>query len=216
LTNDELEALVYQHLPRPFLRRALQAVFLAHRLAWEECAAQFPTTEATNVRGFYRRGKLESLLRDAAAAFPGVSSRTCKADHSNWNHVEVLGGPVLLTEHAVQFPGELVTHADWRDTLAESNQQYLWKKTTPREDAPLYVLLLHSASHWLVPATAVQYGHLPQSCHLAFPSPDLDGYQHVVNLFMLFPKLVEAQLPQDWDREARVLFFRKSRRIASA
>jgi hypothetical protein len=216
VTNDELEAITYQHLPKAFLRRVVQAVFLAHRVAKDEVASQFPPTEGANVLGFYRRGKLEANLRDAALAFPGVGSRTQKADHSNWNHIEVVGGPVVLTEHAVQVPGELVSHAEWRAALAASNQQRLWSKNPIPDDAPLYVLLLHSASHWLTPAEATKYGHLPQSCHLAYPSPDLESYQHTINLFMLFPKVVEAHMPEEWDREARVRFFRRSRRVASA
>lgn len=216
VTNDELEAVTFQHLPKPFLQRVLQAVFLAHQVAKDECFSQFPPTEATNLVGFYRRGKLEANLRDAAQAFSGVSSRTRKADHSNWNHIEVIAGPVVMTEHAVRLPGELVSHADWRADLARSNQQRLWTTDTVADDAPLYVLLLHSASHWLTPAEAAKYGHLPQACHLAYPSPDLDGYQHMINLVTAFPHIVESHLPAEWDAEARVRYLRRSRRVASA
>ncbi len=216
MTGEDLEALTFRHLPKTFLQRVLQAVYLAHRVATDECRSQFPPEEATNVVGFYRRGKLEAYLRDAAKSFPGIEPHTAKADHSNWNHVEIRGGPVVLTEHSVQWPGAVVTHADWRMNLARSNQIRLWGDDLIPDDAPLYVVLLHSPSRWLQAEDALKYGHLPQSCHLAYPSPDFDDYQHMINLFYLFPGIVGAHMPAEWDTEARVRYLHRSRRVASA
>lgn len=214
MTGDELEQLFFRHLPRPFVERTFRAVFAAHRVAWDDCRASFAETEAQNVLGYYRRGKVEGYLRDTADLFPSVSAVVC-APRSSWNHTEIRSGPVVLTENTVQTPCALVEKAEFRLTLAESNQLALWDVAVP-EDAPLYALLLHSRSKWETIDKRRKYGHLPGSAYIAFPSRDLEFYLHEINLFERFPEIVATHMPEEWDKEARLHYLDRARKAASA
>jgi hypothetical protein len=165
--------------------------------------------------GLRRHRKLEGYLRDVAARFPQLTATVSKADNSNWNHTEVHGGPVILTENSVQTPCALVEKAEFRLTLARSSQLTLWEEPRPTK-APLYALLLHSRSQWDTPDERQKWGHLPGSAYLAFPAPDLERYVHEINLFEKFPEIVQAHMPQEWDTEAEVLYVARARKVRSA
>lgn len=213
LTTEELERLTFRYLPEDFLRRALRAVFLAHRLSWEECSSAFAAPEAENVQPYYKRGKLEGYLRDMADSFPGVSARVIRAEQSNWFHTEVVAGPVILTENAVPTPCALVEKADFRVTLAESAQGTLFPDERVGPDSPLYVLLLHSKSRWDTDEEWKKYRHLPGSAYIAYPAPKLDHYVHEINLFARFPEVVHAHLPAEWGGDAQLRYINRARRM---
>lgn len=215
MTAEDLEAFTYRHMPESFFRAALKGVFQAHEVARKDCRAAFADTEAENVLGYYRRGKLEGYLRDIAARFPNLTATVSKAENSNWNHTEVHAGPVILTENSVQTPCAPVEKAEFRLTLARSSQMTLWDEPRP-EDAPLYVLLLHSRSKWDTPAARQRWGHLPESAYLAFPSPDLNSYVHEINLFKKFPDVVLDHLPAEWDDDAQVRYFQQASKVRFA
>ena len=206
MTPDELESLTYRHLSLDFVRRATQAVFMAHEVAWEESLSTFANTEAENLRPFIRRAKLEAYLRDAAEIVRGVDASVVRTPKRNWWwHTEITAGPVILTQSAVDSPAALVRRAEFRLTLARNNQLSLFGDNLD-QDSPLYVLLLHSRSVWPSVERTRVYGHLPGSAHLAFPSHDLTRYLHRVNLFDLFPDVVDANLPNAWDEQARISY----------
>jgi hypothetical protein len=215
VTGDELEAIVFRHMSPKFFERLLRAVFAAHKVAAEECSANFKKTEAENILGQYRRAKLEGFMRDVAD-MEGVTSRVERSRLGAWNHTELQSGPVVLTASTVQAPCDLVEESEFRNTLAESNQGVLWPEPgdKPSPDAQLYVLLLHGRSRWL--QNQSQYRHLPGSAYLAFPLPDLSGYAHEINLFDMFPHVVDSHLPQEWDTEAKVryLFYARKSSVA--
>jgi hypothetical protein len=212
MSGLELERFTYRHLSEDFWKRALQAVFTAYRVSWDECASGFAETEARNVQPYYKRGKLEGYLRDVAAMFPGVTTEVIRADQSGWFHTEVRSGPVVLTENSVPTPCALMEKAEFRLTLARSSQGVLFEDERLTEGPALYVLLLHSRSVWQEPESYRKYRHLPGSAYIAFPSPTLDHYIHEINLFAKFPGVVEAHLPQEWDQDARLRYRDNSRR----
>jgi hypothetical protein len=216
VTDAELEAILFRHMPSKFFERLLRAVFAAHKVAAEECAANFKPPETDNILGLYRRAKLEGFMRDTAA-MEGVDAQVARSRMSAWNHTELRSGPVILTASSVQSPCDLVEEADFRVTLARDNQGVLWPEPDdePSPDAPLYVLLLHSKSRWRH-EDQMRYGHLPGSAYLAFPLPDLSGYAHDINLFDRFPRVVDALLPQEWDQEAKVRYLLNTRKAAIA
>lgn len=216
MTGDELESLTFRHMPEVLFGRLLRAVFAAHQLASENCRNEFAETEAMNVRGYYRRAKLEGFMRDTADMVAGVESRVVRGD-GNWNHTELRSGPVVLTASSVAKPCGPVDIAEFRETLARDNAQRLWHEPgdVPPADAPLYALLLHSKSAWVTPEEWRDFGHLPGSAYLAFPSPDLGSYVHEVNLFDRFPEVIEAHKPQSWDEAATVSYLRNARRTLS-
>lgn len=215
MTGDEIERLAFQYVPEAFFRRALQAVYAARRLAWDDCRSRFADTEAANARPYVTRAMLEGSLRDAAGLTPGLVATVLKAEKGGWFHTEVRGGPVVLTQSSVSSPCALVDMSEFRRTLARSNQGVLWRE--PDDDTgPLYALLLHSRYQWTDKEDRERHGHLAGSAYVAFPAADLDEYIHVINLFERFPDVVAANMPEDWDREAQVRYLDRARRAASA
>ena len=217
MTGRELESSTFKHVPEAFFGRLLRAVFAAHRISLDECRGAFSESELRNVLPYYRRGKLEAYMRDAADMVPGIVSNVVLGE-GNWNHTELRCGPVVLTASAVPAPCALVERAEFRQTLARDNAQRLWLEPgdIPPDDAPLYVLLLHSRSRWPTRDEWLEFRHLPGSAYIAFPSPYLDSYVHEVNLFERFPQIVEAELPQSWDQEARIRYVSSARKAGAA
>jgi hypothetical protein len=211
---NQLEAMFFEHVPEQFCRRALRMIFDARRRAWDHCKAEFPPTEAENVRPWYVRGKVETQLRDVADlhATDGMTHRVLKAPGSGWNHTEVMAGPVLLTAGAVQTPCGPINKADFRLGLAASNQGSLFDSGPMGEN--LYVMLVHSGYRSMSASDQAKYGHLPASAYLAFPAADLDSYLLEVNLFDRYPDIVQASLPQEWNKEAIVRFMYDARKTS--
>lgn len=206
----EAESLFFEHIPERFCRRALSMIFDARRRAWDDCNARYAPTEAENVRPWVTRGEVEGGLRAAADLHDGMSHRVVKASGSGWNHTEVLAGPVLLTAGAVQSPCGPVNKADFRLSLAASNQGSLFDGGPM--GSHMYVMLLHSGFRSYLPDVQRKFGHLAASAYLAFPAADLDSYVAQINLFDRFPDIVEGALPQEWDQEAVVKFMYNARR----
>jgi hypothetical protein len=216
VTGDELDEILFRHMRPRLFERLLRAVFAAHKVAAEECAANYKKPEFDNMLGFCRRAKLEGFIRDATE-MGGIAASAVRSRLSNWNHNEVWSGPVVLTASSVQSPCDLVEEAEFRSTLARSNQGVLWPEPgdDPEPDAPLYVILLHSKSQ-LPHEDQARHGYLPSSAYLGLPLPDLFGYAHEINLFDRFPHVVDSLLPQDWDKEAKVRYLLNARKGLAA
>ena len=213
MTRQELEQFAFLHLPPEFWKRALQSVFQAHNVSWQDCGSNFAATEAENVQPYYKRGKLEGYLRDVAALFPGITTQVIRAEQSNWFHTEVRAGPLVLTENSVPTPCALVEKADFRLTLARDAQGTLFPDERLTDESPLYVLLLHSKSRWDDPSDYREHRHLPGSAYIAFPSADLKHYLHEINLFEMFPEVVAAHTPKTWNHEATQRYLHRARKI---
>jgi hypothetical protein len=211
-TNAELEELFFSQVPDSFLRRALGAVFLAHRVSLEECRARFAATEAANLRGFYRRAAMEGYLRDAADLSAELATRVVQGEKGSWFHTEVLGGQTIVTAHTVPHAGALVRKADFRIALAQTNEPTLFDRVIEEEELPpLYAMLIHSRSRWETREEREKFSHLPGSTYLAFPAHSLDYYIHKVNLFDRYPDIVAAHEPDDLDGIAKMRYVQRSR-----
>lgn len=216
MTHAEIEELTFAHIPEAFFGRLLRAVFMAHQVASEDCQKAFAQTEAKNVAGLYRRGKLEGYMRDAADMAPGIDHQVVPGE-GGWNHTELRSGPVVLTASSVQSPCEMVEEADFRESLAHENPPRLWDEPDdlPPVDIPLYALLLHSKSRWVSPDEQREFGHLPGSAYLAYPSPGLKFYVHEINLFERFPEIVAGLTPQAWNQDVLLRYIGNARRGAT-
>jgi hypothetical protein len=198
-----LENSVSAHLPEPFLASVVRSVFLARQMAHQACRTEFDDTEALNVEPFYLRGKVESLLRDAAKLHKGLG--TSVVNSSGWNHTEISAGPIVLTAHAVDSPCAMVHDAMYRKSLAESQASFF----DPAEQIPgarLYALLIHSPFNPIPGRGRREFGYLPGSVYLAFPEVALKRYAHAINLYDKFPALIESLLPKEWDEKARLAY----------
>lgn len=206
MNSSDLETVFFEYVPEQFCRRVLRMIFNARRSAHDHCRAEFPPSEADNVRPWYTRGKVETQLREVTDlhAADGMTHQVLRAPKSGWNHTEVAAGPILLTAGAVQTPCGLVDKADFRLGLARSNQDTLFEDGDV--GSRIYVMLLHSPFRSTDPSEDAKYAHLPGSAYLAFPASDLDSYLHTINLFDKYPDIVKDNLPQDWDDSAIVRF----------
>lgn len=218
MTPEEIETALLAATPKSLWPRLVKATFHAYKRAHDVCEAEYQKPEQKLMLGFSRRAKLEEYLRDVARMEPGVEAAHVRGAGHPWDHTELRSGNVVLTAKAVDKPGAMVDMADYRTTLAEENPLQLFEEPGKRSagGSTLYAILLHSPSHWVAREDRLAYGHLPGSLHVAFPSSSAKHYLHTVDLFERFSPVVEQMLPNAWDREARVDFLRKSRRVVAA
>ncbi len=216
MTGDELERLTFRHMPESMFEGLLRSTFVAHATTVDEVAAAFDETERSNVAPYYRRGKLEGLMRGVAALQDGVSARIVRTK-GGWKHTQLWSGPVVLTANTTQTPCGRVEPSEARISLAQDAQGLLWPEPgdEPSEDAPLYAMLLHSRSYWNSADERQRFGHLPGSAYLAYPAPDWSGYVHRVDLFEKFPAVVASYLPQDMPDEIKLRYIHASRHTAT-
>jgi hypothetical protein len=161
--------LFWQQVPRGFLLDSVKCLFKSYEAGYEDCS-QLPNEEAHDLRPYCRRAHFEAGWRDTAARHKGqgvvASAHHNKAN--NWNHTHVRCGQVVLTQSAVEFPTQMVRHAEFREGYARSNQLSLFDPAVPPSpDAPLYCILLHGVS---------DDPRIPLFVRIVFPTPDCSGY----------------------------------------
>ncbi len=205
----DLEATLFEHLPETFFRRAVDMVFDGHRRAHDAAYSQYAAAEAKNFRPYAKRANVETGLGAVADLHEsdGVTHRAV-AGGGNWNHREVTAGPVVLTCASTRTPCGLLPAAGYRLELAATTNGTL----LDIEGERVYAMLLHSNYHPKNADDAHKFGHLPGSCYLAFPEPDLKSYMHEINLFDRYPDTVKAQLPPEWDDAAVVGYLFNARK----
>lgn len=214
MTNQELEDMLFAGFPPAFWRRFIPGLYLAYRTSWERAHADYERTqERANVIPVTRRGKVEEALRGAADLVPGVTPNDVKA--GSWNHIEAEGGGVVLTQNRVPYPCAVVPEANYRATLAESNQLTLWPTSKP-DGTKLFAVALHSGYEGENAEDRARHGYLPGSLYVAFPHPDLLSYVHDVNILERFNGVVARQLPSDWDGQATLKYFERTRKLIIA
>jgi hypothetical protein len=212
-----LERIFFEHFGEPFVKSAMEAVFLARRDAWDYCGGHYDYPEARNTRPWMVRGNLEQLLR-AAAERHGLESKVAeKPDTEFWYHTEVLAGPCTLTAATVPSPGAMVRASDYRRGLAFSGQGELFPhEARPDKSASIYyVILLHSRYRGNK-SEEQKYGHLPGSIYLAWPARDCQGYVHTVNLIERYQDVALRHTPKEWEEEAVLRYLRAARKFGIA
>lgn len=161
------DRLFWQEVPRGFLRDAVKCLFRSYEVACDECS-QLPNEEAHDLRPYARRAHFEAGLRDIAGRHRGVVASVHRNKAKNWSHTHIRCGQLVLTESAVEFPAQIVRHAEFRKTYARSNQFLLFESAVPPSaDAPLYCILLHGVS---------SDPRVPLFARIVFPLPHCGGY----------------------------------------
>lgn len=208
-----IDRAITEHVPDEWLRSVVKMIFLAKKLTYDHCRAEFSAKAATNVSTYYCRGKVQDLLFDSAALVPGFEASFI--DASGWKHVEIMVGPLTMTAHLVDYPCAMVDPAEYRRSLAES-QPSLYGPADMIPDAKLYGLFVYGPYRGRDRHDAAQYAYLPGSIYLAFPEAAMKRYAHRINLFERFPNLIESLLPKEWDKEARLIFKWQARQTRTA
>jgi hypothetical protein len=215
MDEREIEDLTYHHFPRPVVRDLTRSVFVGRKRAWDHCSEAFAAPEADNVRPFYGRGVIEGLMRGVAERHGQIVPEVLRQQGQPWNHTELISGPVVMTAASVQRPLDLVDPADYRRSLAGNPQTQFepFEEAAP-ENGRLYVILLHSRSYWTTIEERRDFGFLPGSVYLAYPTAELESYRHWVNLFDEFPAVVKDHTPQEWDEVTLARYVERSRKTA--
>lgn len=97
---------------------------------------------------------------------------------NNFSYTEVRAGRVIITASAAENGSQIVKHAQFRDTYARTNQGILFPECEPKEDAPLYAILVYGTGSIASP--------LPTFVDFAFPEPRQETYAHRIRLFDRF------------------------------
>lgn len=212
MSQQEIGELVFAAFPQSFRRRLVQGAYAAHQSAEDEAYRTFADTEAKNVVGNLRRGYIETNLRGAAELDDALTAEVKRIPGTGWNYTEVRssGDGAVLVAKSVTTPGAMIDQADYRETLAEKNQLALWDEVEQVDEAPLFVVLIHSRYSVVAPSSDRDIRGLLGSAYLVCPLPESKHYLWEWNLVKEFPDVVEANLPQSWNEVAKLRYVRYS------
>ena len=127
----------------------------------------------------WRRALVEANLRNIAPRFGATATAELNST-KNHSHTSIQAGRFILTESAVETPGQVVRKAEFRATYARYNQFSFFDDTSPpQEGAPIYCILLHGVS---------DDPRVPLFVQIKFPGPDCRGYieGNTIDLFAEF------------------------------
>lgn len=207
---DEMESQVVEHLTEDFLTSSIRAIFAAREHAHKLCMSNFEPAEADNLRPLIARAKLNEYLRGVAARLPDCIAAVERSKGSSIKRTQFRSGPVSLTAHAVQEPCGPVKKYEYRHSLAQGIWPTLFDVEPERAADTLYVVLLHGPYRQRNLADGTTYDYLPGSIYIAFPTLELGGYAHRVNLVARYNALVNSLLPNEWDDQAKLSYRRWS------
>lgn len=195
---------------RPFLRRALQGLYLACEEAKTYVETEHEPPEAASLFGTVRRAKLEASLR-GAAPLTGLEGHIIGSAGTHWKHTEIRtpDESVVITAARVDRPGAMPPKADYRTTLATDGQLAFLPEPEEQRADSVYALLIYSNSVWDRNEESRRWRHLPGSAHLAFPNASVRHYVHIVDLFTMFPEVVKASTPAEWDASTLNLYIKR-------
>jgi hypothetical protein len=179
---------LFEHeVPLPFINDTVRLLFEAYPRAFEVCRSM-PREVAQDYRGHLRRALIEE--RWPLVAQRHRSSGVWASYQSNQRRTsyftQVVCGRVVLTQSCVDTPETIVRRAEFRNTLARSNQRDLFgDDPPPLPSDPLYALLIHGEN---------QRRRQPYFAHVVFPAPDCRSYLARIDLFALCHALVDPLL----------------------
>lgn len=174
-------------VPARYLGDCLLGLFEDYLSSAEFCSDRFEKTEAINILPFYRRGMIESRLRECITKHKGMKACVERDDSGFWNHTVITAGDCMITQSTVRNPSENVRSSYARLTYAEpDNQRYLdesFKPVTPSRQGFVYGILVHGREK--------SEKFFPAFAQIVFPRRNLDGYySRRIDLFAEFPEIV--------------------------
>jgi hypothetical protein len=179
-------------VPERFLRDIAHGI--ADAYASREPFRWFPPPEMHDVWPHNRRALIEARLREIAGGYPEMTARV-ETNNKGDHHSVVEVGPVIMMESKVGSPHHVVRQADFRDTLARSNQLVLAgmedMEPAPSPGAKLCTILIHGED----PEDPTKLGFLDA----VFPTPDGKGY--LPSRVHLLPCLTDTATLNDADEQ---------------
>ena len=183
LCPQRLTELFDSSISNDFLRDTLHCLFAAYQEAWLYCQSSFPPSEAHDLYPVERRARFERSWREVALLH-GLDAQAIVNKSRNAWHTEVRSGAVVLTAAAAPTPNTIIRRAEYRRTLARSNQGYLFGPPFgPKEPEPgdrLYGIVLHGPDG--------VFRNRPGFVEVVFPDPSLTTYVGRVNLLARYPE----------------------------
>jgi hypothetical protein len=116
---------------------------------------------------------VEQALVELASLHPEATVHERYTGNKSSFFREIVFGSIAITASFVRSPNKLVKRANFRLTRAKSNQLSLFEVEEPITSEHFYAILLHGSNY---------QGSRSTFTHLAFPSPDLQGYVERIDL----------------------------------
>ncbi len=174
--------------PDEFCRNLIRLLAQVYKTANDKCKAEYPYSEAHDLRSHVRRAELERDVRDLTTRYREIEARPELNPRGTSFYTLISCNQVVLTLSAVAHPSVLVRRAMFRDTFAQSSQLNLYKRNQePPPGARVYALLLHGPAR--------KDPSRPGFVHIAFPDRKLTKYIYSIDLFAKYTTLVNDLWP---------------------
>ena len=188
-TNEaDLEQVFFEAFPDEFLRNLIRLLGHSYKAAHDKCRAEYPYSEAHDLRPHLRRADIERNVRDLTTRYAEIEADAEPNPRKTSFYTLVSSNRIVLTLSAVAHPKILVRRAHFRDTYAQTSQLHLFKKRQePPPGAKIYALLLHGPDR--------KDPSRPAFMQVAFPDKKLTRYLYAIDLFARYSALVNSLWP---------------------
>lgn len=178
----------FDAFPDEFCRNLIRLLAQVYKTANDKCKAEYPHSEAHDLRPHVRRAELERDVRDLTTRYGEIEARPELNPRGTSFYTLISCNQVVLTLSAVAHPSVLVRRAMFRETYAQSSQLNLYKRNLePPPGAKVYALLLHGPAR--------KDPSRPGFMHIAFPDKKLRKYLFSIDLFAKYATLVNDLWP---------------------
>ena len=136
--------LFLETVPQDFLENTVRLFRQVYPVAYSSCESNMRKEFVHNAWPQLRTNQVQSAWYDYAKRYDGpVDADIKKNGGKNYNHAEIVCGPVVWTAHAVPNRLDVVRHAEYRETLAR--EATLFPLDEPSDSSRLYAYLLHGS-----------------------------------------------------------------------
>lgn len=153
-----------ESFPSDFFKRIDSAIKAAYKESHRHVSSSFHEREAQDLLPHYRRGLIENELYEIGISFDGLKTERVFNKRKTSTHVEIRSSRLIITQSWTHDPTIVIRPAQFRTTLAESNQLELFKHDIQRKvqtHNTLFAMVVHGSCK-KIPAA-------PDFVFLAFP-----------------------------------------------
>ncbi len=140
--TPEIVRILDESLPLEFQRGILTLCHASYTETEDDLLPEFAHPQVHDLRGHYRRAKVESHLSNFAYRFKGIKASSEQNSTHNSYHVRIDAPRLVLTISAVETPNTMVRVAQFRQTY--SYQMGLWDEgKLEHATDDIYGIILH-------------------------------------------------------------------------